>query len=116
MYRSGTIRIAALVLPMLLVASAGCDIAMADHKEKESAEWRKSYELQPGGRVEIGNVNGKIEITQGTGNTVEVVAMKTGRGPSLAAAKEALAAIEIVESIAPGVVKVETKMQRLSDN
>lgn len=114
MYRSRTIPAAALVLPMLLVASGGCDIAMADHKVKETSEWRKSYELQPGGRVEIGNVNGKIEILQGTGNTVEVVALKIGRGPSREAAKEALDKIDITEDVSPGSVKVETKMQRMS--
>ena len=53
-------RFATLVLPLLFLsaAGAGCDIAMADYKQKETAEWRKTYTHQPGGRVAISNVNG----------------------------------------------------------
>jgi putative adhesin len=102
----------AIVLPAALTASAACDIAMADHRQKETSEWRKTYELQPGGRVEIGNVNGKVEILPGQGNTVEVVALKTGTGVSQDAAKEALGRIEILEDISPGSIKIETKTRR----
>ena len=45
---------AILLIPVLVVASAaasGCDIAMANFKEKETSEWRKTYDLQPGGRI-----------------------------------------------------------------
>jgi len=51
-----------LVLPLLVVATAAttaCDIAMADLRQKETAEWRKTYDLKPGGRLEISNVNGR---------------------------------------------------------
>ena len=81
-----TVRALGVVLPLLLVASAGCDIAMAEHKAKETAEWKKSYELQPGGRFEIGNVNGRIQILPGQGNTIEVVATKIGHGMTSEAA------------------------------
>lgn len=101
-----------LVLPVLAVLSAGCDIAMADHREQATAEWRKTYELQPGGRVEIGNVNGKITVLPAQGNTVEVVATKTGRGATAQAAKENLERIEIRDSAAAGTIKVETHVPR----
>ena len=106
------LRAAALVLPVLLLASAGCDIAMADHREQESAEWRKSYELQAGGTVEIINVNGKIHVSPGAGNSVEVVAKKIGKGSSKEAAKQAIERIEIVDSSAGGSVKLQTKVDR----
>src|SRR3989304_1031996 len=93
---------AALVLPILLVASSGCDLAMADHRQKETAEWRKTYELQPGGRVEISNVNGKIDVQPGNGNTVEVVALKSARAASTEAARQALDRIEVPENVSPG--------------
>ncbi|MEO6212296.1 MAG: DUF4097 family beta strand repeat-containing protein [Vicinamibacterales bacterium] len=112
MHTMNRFRAVAAVLPVLLVASAGCDIAMADHKEKETSEWRKTYELQPGGRVEIGNVNGRIQILPGQGSTVDVVAVKIGTGASKESAKEALSRIEIIENISPAVVKVETRMAR----
>lgn len=108
------LRAAALVLPVLLVASAACDIAMGHHKEKETAEWRKSYELQPGGRVEIVNVNGGIDVKPGEGNGVEIIARKIAQGPSREAAKEALGRIEIKEESSPSLVKIETKLQRNS--
>ncbi len=109
--RKSTIRLAALMLPLVL-ASAACDIAMADHKEKETAEWRKTYELQPGGRLELGNVNGKIDVQAGTGNTVEVVAEKIGHGPTKEAAREALGRIDIKDEASPTLVKIETKIER----
>ena len=103
------------VLPVLVVASAaaaGCDIAIADLQQKETVEWRKSYDLQPGGRLEISNVNGKIEVQPSTGASVEVVAEKSARAGSVEAAKDALGRIEIQEKSSPTTVRIETKIQR----
>src|SRR3954469_17338412 len=110
------VRFATLVLPLLLVsaAGAGCDIAMADFKQKETAEWRKTYDLQPGGRVGISNVNGKIDVQRSSGNVVEVIAEKSARGATSEAAKEALQRIEIVETVTAGEVRVETKVQKMA--
>jgi putative adhesin len=107
-------RFASLVLPLLMVsaAGAGCDIAMADYKQKETAEWHKTYELQPGGRVEISNVNGKIDVEPSPANTVEVTAEKTAKGSTSEAAKEALDRIEIVETASPSAVRIETKTKQ----
>ena len=72
----------AAALPLLfvsLVALQGCDVVTADLKHSETAEWRKTYELSPGGRVEISNVNGRIDVEPSAGNTVEVVAQKVGQ-------------------------------------
>jgi hypothetical protein len=112
--RFRTISALGAILPVLLVASAGCDIAMAEHKQKETSEWRKTYDLQPGGRVEIGNVNGKIQVVPGEGNKVEVVATKTGHGMTSEAAKEALNGIEILEDVSSTVVKIQTRIARRS--
>ena len=104
-----------LVLPVLIVASAaaaGCDIAMSDLRQKETVEWRKNYELQAGGRLEISNVNGKIEVEPGTGTSVEVVAEKSARAASVEAAKAALERIDIQEHASPSNVRIETKLQR----
>jgi len=103
-----------VVIPLVFLsaATAGCDIAMAHLNEKETAEWRRTYELQPGGRVEISNVNGKIDVQPSAGNTVEVVAEKTARAGSQEAAKEALGRIEIVETVSPSAIRIETKTQK----
>jgi hypothetical protein len=103
------------VLPLLVVASVaatGCDLAMANYKQKETAEWRRTYDLQPGGRLEISNINGKIDVEPATGNAVEIVAEKSARAASTEAAKEALARIEIRETASPTNVRIETKVQR----
>jgi DUF4097 and DUF4098 domain-containing protein YvlB len=106
------LRAVALLLPALLVASAGCDIVTADFREQSTEEWRKTYELQAGGRVEVRNVNGRIEVVKGEGNVVEVVAKKTGRAASQEAAKDALQRIQIIDTTSGGVIKVETKLER----
>jgi Putative adhesin len=105
-------RPAVALLPALLVAVSGCDIVTADLKAHETAEWRKSYQFSPGGRVEVRNVNGRIEVQPSEGNTVEIVALKSARAGSPEAAREALGRIEIVDSSSGNLVKVETRLPR----
>ncbi|CAN5656199.1 DUF4097 family beta strand repeat-containing protein [soil metagenome] len=105
---------AAVCLPLVLAALSACDIVTADFKSQESAEWRKSYELQAGGTIEVHNVNGAITVEPAAGNTVEVVAMKRARGASPEAAREALEHIEIVESVSPSAIRLETRYPRNS--
>lgn len=104
-----------LFLPVLfaLVAAAGCDIITADLKSEETAQWHKTYELAPNGRVEIGNVNGKIDVEPSTGNTVDVTAIKKARGASPEAAKASLERATITEDVAPDHVKIDTKIARM---
>ena len=105
----------AVLLPLLVVlaaASSACDIVTADFRSKETAEWRKTYQWQPGARVEITNVNGRIDVTPSADNTVEVVAVKTARAASPEAAKAALERIEIREDAGAGGIKLETKVSR----
>jgi DUF4097 and DUF4098 domain-containing protein YvlB len=104
-------RLAALLVPILL-ACAGCDIVTADFRSEETAEWRKTYQLAPNGRVEIGNVNGKIDVQPAEGNTVEVVALKKAKGPSPEAAKSALDRITIEEDVSADRVKIDTKLAK----
>jgi hypothetical protein len=101
-----------VALPLFVaavVATSACDIAMSELRQKETAEWRKTYDVKPGGRLEISNVNGKIDVEPAAGNTVEVVAEKSVRAASVEAAKDALSRIEIQENVAPDSVRIETK-------
>lgn len=111
------VRAAALAAPLFFagasVATTGCDLAMHHYSEKATTEWRKTYQLQPGGRIEIRNVNGKIDVQPSTGNTVEVVAQKSASGMSAEAAKDALSAIQIEETAAPNEIRIVTKMARM---
>ncbi len=106
---------AAVAVPLLLatlVAFQGCDVVTANLKHSETAEWRKTYDLAPGGRVQISNINGKIQVEPSTGNTVEVVAQKIAKAANPAAAKEALERIEIREEVSPSSISIETKLPR----
>jgi hypothetical protein len=103
---------AAILAPVLLLSVSACDIVTADYKVQDRAEWRKSYELAPGGRLEISNVNGKIDVEPSTGNTVEVLAVKTARGASQEDARQALERIEIAESVSPSAIRIETRIPK----
>ena len=112
---SRRVRRALLALPLFVVATAAttaCDIAMADLKQKETAEWRKTYDVKAGGRLEISNVNGRIEVEPAAGESIEVVAEKSVRAASAEAAKDALSRIEIHETVSADDVRIETKLQK----
>ena len=104
--------VAVPVLLVSLVALQGCDVVTADLKHSETTEWRKTYELAAGGRVEVSNVNGRIQVEPSTGNAVEVVAQKTARGVNPEAAKAALERIEIREEVSPSSISISTKVPR----
>jgi Putative adhesin len=101
------------VLPLLL---AGCDIGIGvmHPRAEATAEWTKSYPLSAGGRVEISNINGKIEAEPAPGNTVEVRAIKKAKGTSDAAAKSGLDRITIAEDVSPAQVRLDTKLANAS--
>lgn len=103
---------AAVVLPMLVLAAAGCDVVTADLRHTETAEWKKSYELAQGGRVEIANVNGGIVVEPSTGNTVEIVAVKSAKASSADAARAALERVEIQDQSSSEQVKVSTRIAK----
>jgi len=102
----------ALALPLFVaaIASTACDIVTADLRAEQSTQWQKTFPIDANGRVDIGNVNGKIEVEPSTRNTVEVVAIKKAHGVSTESAKAALDRISIAEDVSPSRVKIETKM------
>jgi hypothetical protein len=98
----------------LLIApfGAGCDLAMA--REQATAEWTKSYPLTAGGRLEIDNVNGRIDVQGWDGATVDVRAERLGKGMSQSEAKRMLDRIEITEDISASRVRLQTKVPSMS--
>jgi len=109
-------RHAVLMLPLLVAFASGCDIVTADYRSEETAEWRKTYQLDPGGRLEITNVNGKIDVQPSDGNQVEVVALKKAKGASPEAAKAALQRITINENASPSQITIGTKVERAGNS
>jgi DUF4097 and DUF4098 domain-containing protein YvlB len=105
-------RLAPLVLIPACLALGACDIVTADLRAQETSEWSKTYQLAPNGRVEIGNVNGKIEVRPSEGNTVEVHALKRAKGATSDSAKAALQRVTIADQASPSEVKIDTKVER----
>ena len=104
---------AAMAVALLAAASTGCDIVTADLRSEESSQWQRTYTLDASGRVEIGNVNGRIRVEPGEGNTVDVTATKKARGATPEQAKASLERATIVETVTPGSVKIETRIAKL---
>ena len=94
------------------LAGAGCDIVTADLRAEETSPWHKTYQLDPKGRVEIHNVNGKIVVEPATGNTVDIEATRKARGASPEAAKAALERVTITEDVSAGRIRIDTKVAR----
>jgi hypothetical protein len=92
--------------------AGGCELVTA--QEKATADWTKTYPLAAGGRVEIANVNGRIGVEAWDGATVEVRAERTGKGSTPEAARRMLDRIEIREDVAPGRIRLETKVANAS--
>ncbi len=108
-------RILGLALALALPFAAACDIVGGfDASERASEPWSKSYALAPGGRVEITNVNGRIELTGSETDKVEIDAEKIGKGSTPEAAREMLKRIEIREDVSADRVRVETRLERSS--
>ena len=110
--RPRTASFALVALAALALVSTACDIVTADLKSEATADWRKTFTLEPGGRLEIENVNGRIHVTPSDGNQVEIVAQKKAKAVSDDAAKEALGRIEIIDTVSGSSVHVETKVPR----
>lgn len=103
---------AAAMMVAALVALAGCDLMFAEFRAQASEIWTRSYPLAAGGRVELRNVNGSIEVEPSSGDTVEVRAEKRARGATDADARAALGRIEIVDEAHPNAVRIETRLPR----
>jgi hypothetical protein len=76
---------------------------------KATDEWTRTYTLPKGGRLEIINVNGVIEVFPATGSQVEVLARREVRTRSDEEAKARLAKAEMVEEVGKDHVRIEMK-------
>lgn len=107
---------ASLALAALLVATAACDVSVGEggfsmDLARASAKdtWTRSYPLEAGGRLELINVNGRINAAPADGGTVELVAERTAKGSTDEAARKLLDQIEMREEVGPSRVRVEVR-------
>jgi hypothetical protein len=105
---------AALALAAVL---PGCDIKVDDKGEmsvdvsrgRASDEWVRSYTLAKGGRFEIANENGEIQVKGTTGTEVRVTAHRQVSAGSDAEAAERLKSIKMREDVTADRVFIEAQ-------
>ena len=104
------------------VGSSACDIKTGGDGgfdigiSRGSAEdtWTRSYPLSAGGRLEVINVNGRIDVSPSTDGSVEVAAHRSAKATSDDAAKELLGRIEIREEVSDARVRIESRPPKFS--
>ena len=84
------------------------DISVAHFQGRATQEWNRKYPLAPGGRVEVVNFNGPVEVGVGPAGTVAVAAVLTTRAMTDERAKQILSEANIEESATPDHVRVAT--------
>jgi hypothetical protein len=111
--------VSARVLPAILLSAlvlSACDIQVGDNglnfdisQNRARDEWRRTYTLAAGGRLEITNLNGGIDVEPASGREVEVVIERTIRGGSDEEAQALLQALKMTEEVSPTLVKIEAQ-------
>lgn len=110
-----------VILSVGLSVSA-CDIKATENGHfsldfaagKASDTWSRTYPVQPGGRFELINVNGRITAQPADGKDVIVEATRTAKARSDEAAKEMLSKLEIREEVGGSTIRVESRPPRMS--
>jgi DUF4097 and DUF4098 domain-containing protein YvlB len=77
---------------------------------KATDEWKRTYTLKPGGRLDIVNVSGQITVAPADGHDVEIVATREANAPTDEAAAELLKKAEMVEQVTPDHVSIESRL------
>jgi len=111
-------RLLALLVFGFALTGVACDVQVGDKgvsvdiaHGKATDEWVRSYTIAPGGRLEITNLNGRIEVTPATGKTIEIRATREARAGSDDAAREFLQKTNIVEQVTADRVTVAVRAQ-----
>ena len=113
-----------LLLGLLLSVGfsvSACDIQAGNGKfdidfagGKATDTWSRTYTVQPGGRFELINVNGRITAEPADGKEVIVEGKRTVKAHTDDAARERLAKLEIREEVGGSTVRVESRPPRMS--
>jgi hypothetical protein len=99
---------------------AACDVKVGDSGVsvdfavgKATDEWVRTYDLKPGGRLAIENLNGVIEASSSTGTRVEVRATREARAGCDEAARSLLQKAEMREEVTPDSVRIEARTDQV---
>jgi hypothetical protein len=105
------------------LSAAACDIkaggdgsgfSMGIAAGQAADTWTRSYPVAAGGRLELINVNGRIDAEPASGAAIEVTATRTAKAGTDEGAKQVLASIEMREEVGDNRVRVEVRPPRLS--
>jgi hypothetical protein len=112
-----------LMASLSLVTAAGCDVTIKDgdvsvrhSRGRATQEWNRKYPLAHGGRFEITNSSGPVEIVAGPPGQVEVAAVMTATSMTDERAAEVLRAAAIDETVAPDRIALVTQQNRRGGN
>jgi hypothetical protein len=107
------------LLPVVCLVGLGiaCDVKVSKDGDvsvdvasgKAGDEWQRSYTLATGGRLEISNVNGAIEVFPAEGPQVQVMARREARSRTDEEAQTLLAKAEMLEDIGPDRIRIELR-------
>lgn len=106
---------------LLALTAAACDVKVGEGgfsiepaQGKANDEWKRSYTLAAGGKLEISNSFGNIEVFAAKGPQVEVTAARELRMRTPEEAQAALKDIQMIESVSADSVRIETPTQESS--
>lgn len=109
------------LLVVVGLSGAACDIEAQNGKfdidfagGKATDTWSRTYTVQPGGRFELINVNGRITAEPADGTEVILEGRRTVKAHTDDAARERLAKLEIREEVGGSTVRVESRPPRMS--
>ena len=94
-------------LALLTAVMSACNLEISNQAEAKD-EWKRTYTLAPGGTLEIRNTNGLVDVQPSTGPAIEVVAERVVHAGTDQAAKDALNAFEIKETVSPSMVTLDS--------
>ena len=98
-----------LVLCLVAAAALGGCVDHFALDGRASDEWTHTYQLAPGGEIEIGNTNGRIDVDPADGAGVEIRAERIAKATTDGAAGELLPRIKINEDVKPDHIKISTE-------
>jgi len=101
---------------------SACDVTIRDGdikdvsiRAKARQEWSRTYSLTDGGKVELSNSHGEIEVSPGPAGAVSIVAVIEAQAMTDDLAKAVLKEMTLEEAIKPDHVRVATAGPRSRD-
>ena len=99
-----------ILVTVTAVLASGCRLDQQGPLEgRASDEWVRSYDVGPGGELQIVGGDGSILVEAGSGPKVEVTAERIGMAPTDEGARELVPRISIREDIAPDRVVLQSE-------